>query len=51
MHDALVCSKRFRILNVDDFNRKTLAIEIDLNMSAQWMVKMLDRIVTNRGYR
>ena len=36
VHDALVCGRRFRTLNVvDDFNREALAIEIDLNIPAQ----------------
>ena len=34
---------------MDDFNREALAIEIDLNISAQRVVKVLDRIVANRG--
>ncbi|WP_425268847.1 IS3 family transposase [Erwinia rhapontici] len=35
MHDALTCNRRFRTFNVvDDFNRETLAIEIDLNTPA-----------------
>ncbi|MGX9313260.1 IS3 family transposase [Pantoea ananatis] len=51
MHDALVCGRRFRTFNVvDDFNREALAIEIDLNIPAQRMVRVLDRIVANRGY-
>lgn len=35
---------------VDDFNREALAIEIDLNIPAQRVVRVLDRIVANRGY-
>lgn len=51
MHDALVCGRRFRTFNVvDDFNREALAIEIDLNIPAQRVVRLLDRIVANRGY-
>ncbi|WP_458048170.1 IS3 family transposase [Klebsiella pneumoniae] len=51
MHDALVCGRCFRTFNVvDDFNRKALAIEIDLNIPAQRVVRVLDRIVANRGY-
>lgn len=49
MHDALVCGRRFRTFNVvDDFNREALAIEIDLNIPAQRVVRVLDRIVANR---
>lgn len=51
MHDALSCGRRFRTFNVvDDFNREALAIEIDLNIPAQRVVRVLDRIVANRGY-
>ncbi|MNC01055.1 Integrase core domain protein [compost metagenome] len=51
MHDALTCGRRFRTFNVvDDFNREALAIEIDLNIPAQRVVRVLDRIVANRGY-
>jgi len=51
MHDALVCGRRFRTFNVvDDFNREALAIEIDLNILAQSVVRVLDRIVANHGY-
>ena len=51
MHDALVCGRRFRTFSVvDDFNREALAIETDLNIPAQRVVRVLDRIVANRGY-
>ena len=51
MHDTLVCGRRFRTFNVvDDFNREALAIEIDLNIPAQRVVRVLGRIVANRGY-
>ncbi len=33
-----------------DFNREALAIEIDLNIPAQRVIRVLDRIVANRGY-
>jgi putative transposase len=50
MHDALVCGRRFRTLNaVDHFNRETLTIEIELNIPTQRVVRVLDRIVANRG--
>lgn len=35
---------------VDDFNREALAIEIGLNIPAQRVVRVLDRIAANRGY-
>ena len=51
MHDALVCGRRFRTFNVvDDFNREALSIEIDLNLPALRVVRVLNRIASNRGY-
>lgn len=51
MHDALACGCRFRTFNVvDDFNREALSIEIDLNLPALRVVRVLDRSVANRGY-
>ncbi|QHM75182.1 hypothetical protein C7M52_01131 [Mixta theicola] len=51
MHDALVCGRHFRTFNVvDDFNREALSIEIDLNLPAPRVVRVLDRIAANRGY-
>ena len=45
VHDALICSHRFRWLNiVNDFNRKVLSIEVDLNLPAQQRVRIVDRI-------
>ena len=35
---------------VDDFNREALAIETDLNIPVQRIVRVLDRIVANRRY-
>ena len=51
MHDAPVYGRRFRMFNVvDNFNREALPIEIDLNIPAQRVVRVLDRIVATRGY-
>lgn len=51
MHDALLCGRRFRTFNVvDDFNREALSIEINLNLPALRVVRVLDRIAANRGY-
>lgn len=51
MHDALTCGRRVRPFNiVDDFNREDLTIEIDLNIPAQRVVRVLDQIVANRVY-
>ncbi|ELG11786.1 hypothetical protein A1SG_00027 [Escherichia coli KTE54] len=49
MHDVLACGRRFRTFNVvDDFNREALSIEIDPNLSALRVVRLLDRIAANR---
>lgn len=51
MHDALVCGRDFRTSNVvDDLNREALATETYLNIPVQRVVRVLDRIVVNRGY-
>lgn len=51
MSDALWCGRRFRTFNVlDDFNREALAIDIDLNLPAQRVIRTLDRIAVWRGY-
>jgi putative transposase len=51
MSDALMCGRRFRTFNVvDDCNREVLAIEIDLNLPAQRVVRSLERIAAWRGY-
>jgi len=51
MSDSLYSGRRFRTFNVvDDFNREALAIEIDLNLPAERVVRVLDRIASWRGY-
>lgn len=51
MSDALMCGRRFRTFNVvDDFNRESLAIEVDLNLPAPRIIRVLDRIASQRGY-
>jgi putative transposase len=46
MHDALVRGRRFLTFNVvNDFNHEALAIEIELNIPTQRVVRVLDRIV------
>jgi putative transposase len=51
MSDALWGNRRFRTFNVvDDFNREALAIEVDFNLSAERVVRTLDRIAATRGY-
>ncbi len=51
MSDALMCGRRFRTFNVvDDFNREALAIEIDLNLPAPRIIRVLERVALLRGY-
>jgi len=51
MSDSLMTGRRFRTFNIlDDFNREALAIEIDLNMPAPRVIRVLDRVIAERGY-
>lgn len=50
MSDALYQGRRFRTLNViDDGVREGLAIEVDTNLPAARVVRVLERLVTLRG--
>lgn len=50
MSDALMCGRRFRTFNVvDDFNREVLAIDVDLSLPAQRVIRVLERVVAWRG--
>ncbi len=51
MSDALSDGRRFRTFNViDDRRREVLAIEVDLNLGSQRVIRVLDRIAELRGY-
>lgn len=51
MSDNLYSGKHFRTFNViDDYNRELLAIEVDMSLPAQRIVRVLDRIAAYRGY-
>lgn len=51
MSDALWCGRKFRTFNVvDDYNREALAIEIDLNLPSQRVIRVLDRLASRRGF-
>lgn len=51
MSDRLACGRKFRTFNVlDDFNRESLAIEIDYSLPAKRIVRVLDQIAMVRGY-
>jgi putative transposase len=50
MSDALWSGRRFRTFNVlDDFNRESLAIEIDTSLPALRVVRALDQLLEIRG--
>jgi putative transposase len=50
MSDSLVDGRRFRLLNVmDDYNRESLAIEVDTSLPTQRVIRVLDRLVEYRG--
>jgi putative transposase len=50
MSDALVDGRKFRVLNViDDFNRESLAIEVDTSLPSRRVIRVLERIVARRG--
>ena len=50
MHDQLSDGRSYRLLNViDDFNREALAIDIDLSLPAERVVRSLDQIIEWRG--
>ncbi len=51
MSDALMDGRRFRLFNVvDDFNREALVIDVDLNIPAHRVVRILERLSGERGY-
>ena len=51
MGDALMHGQRFRTFNVlDDFSREVLAVEVDTNLPAARIIRVLDRIAAWRGY-
>jgi len=51
MSDSLYEGRSFRTFNViDDYNREVLAIEIDLSLPAQRVIRTLERIVEWKGY-
>ena len=50
MSDALYGGKRFRTFNViDDFNRESLAIEIDTSITGLRLIRVFERLRLERG--
>jgi len=49
MSDALYHGSRFRTFNImDDFNREALAIEIDMSLRTERIIRVLDRLKVER---
>jgi len=50
MHDTLMNGRKFRVLNIiDDFNREALRIEPHFNIGSNLVVKVLERLILERG--
>ena len=50
MSDSLADGRKFRILNIiDDFNRESLAIEIDTSLPARRLIRILQKLIEQRG--
>ena len=50
MCDSLVDGRRFRLLNIiDDYNRESLAIEIDTSLPALRVIRVLEKLLVTRS--
>lgn len=50
MCDSLVDGRRFRLLNIiDDYNRESLAIEVDSSLPALRVIRTLNRLIEMKG--
>jgi putative transposase len=50
MSDSLADGRRYRLFNVmDDFNRESLAIEVDTSLPSLRVIRILERLVAGRG--
>lgn len=50
MSDALTDGRKFRLLNIiDDYNRESLAIEVDTSLPSLRLIRTLERIIAERG--
>lgn len=50
MSDALSDGRKFRLLNVlDDFNRESLAVEVDTSLPSLRVLRVLDRLIHERS--
>src|SRR5688500_5021040 len=50
MSDSLVDGRKFRLLNIiDDYNRESLAIEVDTSLPSLRVIRVLERVTGERG--
>lgn len=50
MSDSMVDGRKFRLLNViDDFNRESLAIEVDTSLPSLRVIRVLEKLIAERG--
>lgn len=50
MHNQLADGRRFRLLDIiDDFNREALAMDIDLSLPVEQVVRALGQVIEWRG--
>lgn len=50
MSDRLVDGRKFRLLNIiDDFNRESLAIEVDTSLPSLRVIRVLEKLIAQRG--
>lgn len=50
VHDSLYCGKRFRTFNIiDEGTRECLAIEVGTSLPAERIIRVLERLKTERG--
>lgn len=50
MSDSLVDGRRYRLFNViDDFNRESLAIEVDTSLPSLRVIRVLERLISQRS--
>ncbi len=51
MSDKFVDGRKLRLFNVmDDFNRESLAIEVDTSLPSLRVIRVLERLIAERGY-
>jgi putative transposase len=50
MSDSLTDGRKFRLLNIiDDFNRESLAMEIDTSLPSLRVIRVLEKLIRERG--